>query len=52
MLAKLNHPNIVAYKAAWLEPMAITSSGPVAEEDGSDKSGSMFPYTHTVGESR
>ena len=21
MLARLNHPNIVAYKAAWLEPL-------------------------------
>lgn len=21
MLAKLNHPNIVSYKAAWLEPL-------------------------------
>jgi hypothetical protein len=52
MLAKLNHPNIVAYKAAWLEPMVITSSGQVAEEDCSDKSDNMFLHTHTSGESR
>lgn len=52
MLAKLNHPNIVSYKAAWLEPMAITSSGQVAEEDGSDKSDNMFSHKHTAGESR
>lgn len=24
MLARLNHPNIVAYKAAWLEPIDKT----------------------------
>lgn len=52
MLAKLNHPNIVFYKAAWLEPMPVTSSGHVAEEDGSDKSDNMFPHTRTAGESR
>jgi hypothetical protein len=52
MLAKLNHPNIVSYKAAWLEPMTITSSGQVAEEDGSDKSDNMFPHMYTAGENR
>ncbi|PNF23464.1 Eukaryotic translation initiation factor 2-alpha kinase 1 [Cryptotermes secundus] len=52
MLAKLNHPNIVSYKAAWLEPMTITPSSQVAEEDGSDKSDNMFLHTHAAGESR
>jgi hypothetical protein len=52
MLAKLNHPNIVTYKAAWLEPMAATLNGQAAEEDGSDKSDNVFPHTHSAAASR
>jgi len=45
MLAKLNHPNIVSYKTAWLEPMAVTINGQVAKESGSDKSDNVTSDT-------
>jgi hypothetical protein len=45
MLAKLNHPNIVCYKTAWLEPMAVTRNGQIAKEDGSDKSDNVTSFT-------
>lgn len=45
MLAKLNNPNIVSYKTAWLEPMALAINSPVAKEEGSDKSDNMTSDT-------
>lgn len=45
MLAKLNNPNIVSYKTAWLEPMAVTVNSQVAKEDGSDKSDNVTSDT-------
>jgi hypothetical protein len=48
MLAKLNHPNIVSYKAAWLEPIAIITNSRVAEEDGSDKSDNMVQHSYST----
>jgi hypothetical protein len=52
MLAKLNHPNIVSYKTAWLEPMAVPVNGQVAKEDGSDKSDNVTSYTDTAAAGR
>ncbi|GFG33121.1 hypothetical protein Cfor_03417 [Coptotermes formosanus] len=48
MLAKLNHPNIVSYKTAWLEPMAVTINGQVAKDNGSDKSDAVTSFTDTA----
>jgi hypothetical protein len=45
MLAKLNHPNIVSYNTAWLEPMAVTINSQVAKKDGSDKSDNVSSDT-------
>jgi hypothetical protein len=45
MLAILNHPNIVSYKTAWLEPMTVTINSQVAKEDGSDKSDNVTSDT-------
>lgn len=45
-LAKLNHPNIVQYKAAWLEPLFKTASAPPSPDittiNGSDSDGIVF----------
>lgn len=45
-LAKLNHPNIVPYKTAWLEPLFKTASAPslpdITTIDDSDSDGIVF----------
>jgi len=45
MLAKLNNPNIVSYKTAWLEPMAVAINSQVTKEDGSDRSDNVTSDT-------
>ncbi|XP_065211676.1 eukaryotic translation initiation factor 2-alpha kinase 3-like [Planococcus citri] len=55
MLAKLNHPNIVSYKAAWLEPLITVRSlskesralcdAPTAESGENDSSDIVFLHS-------